>query len=178
MRLCLIRFNILKQNSIIMQLPLNREWTLWFDSPNLHKSYKEYSRELSWKQNLCCVYKINSIPTFWQTYNNITEPNNMCYKSAYYLFVSNTAPHSMDINNLNGTTLCFNILKGNNLNNIWLRTVLLFLGENIKYSEYINGISLKKNKKQYELTLWTKTKNPDICNFFINYFTRKYNEEI
>lgn len=162
-------------------LQLEREWTLWFDSPHLHKTYKEVIDLFAWKQNLEEVSTFSTIGNFWGTYNNTLGPDEIWYKSAYYLFTSNTAPHCLDLNNQDGVTIHFSISSENmsseSINSAWLYTILSFLGGSIKYAKYVNGISIKKHKNYYELVLWLSVNDDVISNFYIETFNELYKKK-
>lgn len=164
-------------------LYLKREWSLWFDSPEFHTSYNETIYPLSWKQNIKKIYTIDTIQNFWGVYNNIIDVENLHYKSAYYLFVNNTEPHCLDLNNQNGITIHFvinsstTLNSSTNLNTAWLYTILSFVGENIKYSKYLNGVSIKKHKHYCEIVLWLKTNDEKINTYFVDHFAHLYKDK-
>ncbi len=133
-------------------LPLKRTWNLWFDSPHLHKNYKNYLDASSWKKSLNHVYDINSIQTFWQTYNNIMSPSEMWYKSAYYLFAEGCYPS--DMSHFDRPLISFIIPEDLDQDNSWLYIILSVIGEHIPYNHDVYGISFIKHKKYGELILW------------------------
>lgn len=142
---------------------LHRKWTLWFDDINLHKSFEDATNYIKWKNNIDQVCTFNSIQDFWKLYNNVLELDELSLKNAYYLFMDGIKPYKYDLNNLDGIKLVFTIYRtpenlnnSNNINDIWLHCILHIIGENIKYSNYINGLSIKKNTCYYELSIWIK----------------------
>jgi hypothetical protein len=160
----------ISENDLLLQ----RDWTLWFDAPNLHTTYEATINPLAWKQNINKVYTFNNIANFWRLYSNIINPEEMWYRSAYYLFVDNTDPHCLDLNNQNGITLHFILSNESDITTAWLHTMLTLISESMEYIEYANGISLKKHKNFHELTLWLKINDDELTEFLTTQFTKLY----
>ncbi len=163
-------------NNLLDTLFLKRNWDLWFDSPNFHENYKNYLNLEKWKENLQYVYHIKCIKSFWCTYNNIINVDEMWYKSAYYFIVSNGANHT-DLNHINKNMI--NIFVPNNIdqNDIWTYIVLSILGESTPYNESIIGTSIIKCKNYFEISLYLKTNDRIIIEFIIEYFLEEFQKK-
>ena len=132
---------------IIYEHALNRSWTLYFDTFQLHNSFRDEMIYDTWVDNIDSVYEFDSVEKFWRLYNNINKPGEMWQKSSYYLFQNKP---------ILGGDILLNITDTNveDINRIWLHLVLALVGETIVNSNKIQGISLKCNKKYYTMEIY------------------------
>jgi hypothetical protein len=135
--------------------PLRRKWNLWFDSFHMHKSYKDLLDQDIWINNIYNVYIIDNAHDFWILYNNTIDPSNMWQNSSYYYFTDGY-PKLNDNAEIN-----FKILKNQDINNIWLTIILSIIGESIKYSNYIKGVSIHCMKNYYNINIFLYEINND-----------------
>lgn len=157
-------------------LPLRREWNLWFDSPHLHETYESYSDIYLWAKNLNNVHMIDSVQTFWRIYNNIIEPAEMWYKSAYYLFSTSNDNH-LNLSDPAWVTINFVIHVETDQNDAWSYVLVSILGEGVKHSNFIEGISFMKCKEHSELILWTKEHDDLTIGFLIEHFIKAFEKK-
>lgn len=153
---------------------LHRNWTLWFDTPYLHETYENFITDIKWISEIEKVYTIDSIENFWRLYNNILNPREISYKSSYYMYEHNTNPYMSDINHLNGGVLVFTFPFNDDLDieDIWLKFLLTLIGENVKYSTCLTGVSIKKNRFNFTIELTIKVNKEKLTQHFINHFKK------
>lgn len=157
-------------------IPLKRKWQLWFDSPSFHATYADSIDPIAWKRNIESICSFNDIKAFWNTYNYIEEPTGLCYKCSYYLFEDIVEPHYMDICNEGGITIHF-IFDEENANNGWLYTILSMISENTRYADEVNGVSVKKHKSWYEVTVWLAVADQNRVDYYISFLTKLYSDK-
>ena len=157
-------------------LPLERKWTFYYDTPRMHKNYSDIKSDTKWLSEIEEFYTADSIGNFWRLYNNIIPPSKISYKSTYYMYENNTKPFDCDINHLNGGSLIFTIpydfqQESKEIENVWLKFLLTLIGENTDYSEYITGVSLQKNRRDYAIKLSLRIKSEELNDYYIKHFT-------
>lgn len=134
--------------------PLNSKWTLWYTKPTTN-------RNESWLDLLKPVITFGLVEEFWGIYNSIPVANQLPLKSDYHLFKEGIKPEWEDVQNAKGGR--WQHLFGNkqmvmqNINDLWLRGLLLVIGETIEDDENeVNGIVLNVRKQNFRVAIWTK----------------------
>jgi hypothetical protein len=150
---------------------LERKWILWFDSPSLHKQYKDTQDPFKWVKNIDKICTLTSTNDLWSINDLILKPSNMWYRSAYYLFTEGTSPHVKDINFADGAGIYISINIDADIDTIWMHIILSFIEETILHTSYVNGISIKKSKNSYDIMIWVRVNSEEINKYFIDYFT-------
>ncbi|OZJ05458.1 hypothetical protein BZG36_01644 [Bifiguratus adelaidae] len=134
--------------------PLQNQWTLWFDNPG------KKANAQSWSQNLKELITFNSVEEFWGVYNNVVKVSDLAISSNYHLFKKGVRPEWEDPENTNGGKWVIQFPRGKTgeeINNIWLYTVLACIGEAFPYEDEICGAVVSVRKIFYRISLWTKT---------------------
>lgn len=156
---------------------LNREWVLWFDEPMMHNYAADSMDEIKWVHNIDKVCAFNTLQGFWGLYNNIHKINDISYMGGYYIFEENTKPITCDLNNLNGGILYFYIPFGKNVNEIWLNSILLLIGNSLNNGKFITGLSIEKNKRYYTFGVFFRTVDEKIINPVLEKLVNLINDE-
>ena len=146
--------------------PLHRTWSLYFHSKNKEKTYS---------QNTIKIIDIESIETFWRTYNNIPQPKELFNSgfenkvlriekeyyvpNAYSFFEKGVYPTWDATNNINGAELSIRKFKGlPEMNEIWENSLIYLISENFEFSKNIKGIrfvdSTLPGKPMYRIEYW------------------------
>lgn len=107
------------------------------------------------------VFRIDSIATFWQVFNNIPEATEMPPGASYCLFRADVAPRWEDARNKEGGSWQMGF-KGHDrkdrevLDEVWTRLCCRIIGESWKpeHRECVNGIVLKSREKRFVLQIW------------------------
>mmetsp|Transcript_8011 Transcript_8011/g.24122 ORF Transcript_8011/g.24122 Transcript_8011/m.24122 type:complete len:219 (+) Transcript_8011:43-699(+) len=138
--------------------PLQFRWTLWFDTTVNAKQPIGFT---NWDQNLKLVNNMSTVENFWSTFNNIAEPSALMPSSTYHLFKEGIAPKWEDPMNEAGGKLTLMIPRKErgNLNQFWLNTVLMVIGEGFgpEESDDICGAVLSIRRTQDRIALWTRS---------------------
>lgn len=113
---------------------LKREWSLW---------YFERESGKSWEQCLHEVAACKSIEEFWILFNSIKLPTEINEGCNYALFQSSVRPMWEDEHNRNGGRWIITLEKrvdSDEVNRLWLDTLLLVIEEQLSGSSSICGV--------------------------------------
>ncbi|EDW07225.1 eukaryotic translation initiation factor 4E1 [Drosophila mojavensis] len=132
--------------------PLNSEWTLW---------YLETDRSKSWEEMLHEVASFNTVENFWSLINHIKTPSEIKMGSDYCLFKKGIRPMWEDEANVKGGRWVITLNKGNknDLDNFWLDTMLVLIGESCEYSHELCGAVVNIRGKNNKISIWTANGN-------------------
>ena len=132
---------------------LSNSWTLWYHDAN------DKNWDLNSYKNL---YEFNTIDDCWRLINTMTKHYNNYSNDMLFIMRNKNDKHIYpmweDKNNKKGGYWSFKIEK-KDLNEIWIHTILLLIGENIlidnklNYNN-INGISISPKKNNCILKIW------------------------
>ncbi|XP_034480598.1 eukaryotic translation initiation factor 4E1 [Drosophila innubila] len=128
--------------------PLNSEWTLW---------YLETDRSKSWEEMLHEVASFNTVENFWSLINHIKTPSEIKMGSDYCLFKKGIRPMWEDEANVKGGRWVITLNKSNknDLDNFWLDTMLVLIGESCDYSHELCGAVVNIRVKNNKISIWT-----------------------
>lgn len=128
--------------------PLNSEWTLW---------YLETDRSKSWEEMLHEVASFNTVENFWSLINHIKTPSEIKMGSDYCLFKKGIRPMWEDEANVRGGRWVITLNKSNksDLDNFWLDTLLVLIGESCEYSNELCGAVVNIRGKNNKISIWT-----------------------
>ncbi|XP_030567105.1 eukaryotic translation initiation factor 4E1 [Drosophila novamexicana] len=128
--------------------PLNSEWTLW---------YLETDRSKSWEEMLHEVASFSTVENFWSLINHIKTPSEIKMGSDYCLFKKGIRPMWEDEANVKGGRWVITLNKGNknDLDNFWLDTMLVLIGESCEYSHELCGAVVNIRGKNNKISIWT-----------------------
>jgi len=136
--------------------PLYNAWTLWFDNPG------KKANTVSWSQHLKELITFDSVEEFWGVYNNIYKASELSTNSNYHLFKHGIKPMWEDPENERGGKWVIQFHKnkiGDDINKLWLHTMLACIGESFEYSDEVCGVVFSVRKILYRISLWTRTSN-------------------
>lgn len=127
---------------------LNSEWTLW---------YLETDRSKSWEEMLHEVASFNTVENFWSLINHIKTPSEIKIGSDYCLFKKGIRPMWEDEANVRGGRWVITLNKSNknDLDNFWLDTMLILIGESCDYSTELCGAVVNIRGKNNKISIWT-----------------------
>lgn len=128
--------------------PLNSEWTLW---------YLETDRSKSWEEMLHEVASFNTVENFWSLINHIKTPSEIKMGSDYCLFKKGIRPMWEDEANVRGGRWVITLNKSNksDLDNFWLDTLLVLIGESCEHSNELCGAVVNIRGKNNKISIWT-----------------------
>ena len=151
----------IKESNLIEEkkVKLNREWSFWENYEPKEKNQKN----LDYSMLLKNIYSFNDLISFWQFWNKYpgSTPSKIFYNSeviryffrekyriiAMNLFQSGIRPEWEDEKNKRGKVLTLEYLVSTDLDKFmetvektWTYLMLSLIGENLFYSQYINGI--------------------------------------
>ena len=150
-----------KESNLIEEkkVRLNREWSFWENYEPKEKNQKN----LDYSMFLKNIYSFNDLISFWQFWNKYpgSTPSKIFYNGeviryffrekyriiAMNLFQSGIRPEWEDEKNKKGKVLTLEYLVSTDLDKFmetvektWTSLMLSLIGENLFYSQYINGI--------------------------------------
>ncbi|EDW00190.1 eukaryotic translation initiation factor 4E1 [Drosophila grimshawi] len=128
--------------------PLQNEWTLW---------YLEIDRTKNWEEMLHEVFTFNTVENFWSLIHHIKTPSEIKMGSDYCLFKKGIRPMWEDEANVKGGRWVININKinKNSLDNIWLDTMMMLIGESCECSQELCGAVVNTRIKNSKISIWT-----------------------
>ena len=151
----------IKESNLIEEkkVRLNREWSFWENYEPKEKNQKI----LDYSMLLKNIYSFNDLISFWQFWNKYpgSTPSKIFYNGeviryffrekyriiAMNLFQSGIRPEWEDEKNKKGKVLTLEYLVSTDLDKFmetvektWTSLMLSLIGENLFYSQYINGI--------------------------------------
>lgn len=135
--------------------PLQRSWTMWYDSPNA--AIKK--DPTNWHSNVKQIVSFSTVEDFWSLFNNLMAPSKLGLQSNYHLFKEGVMPAWEDPQNKGGGKWVIELQKGERdlLNTIWLYSILAIIGEAFADSDDICGAVISLRKARNRLCIWTKT---------------------
>ena len=158
---------------------LNRSWSFWENYESKNKD------ELNYSELLKEIYTFNDIISFWQFWNNYigSDPKKIFYNGEYIsyffkekyriiainLFVKGIRPEWEDDKNKKGKIFILEYAVKYDLDvflktvaESWLKLVISLIGEEIPFSDYINGIRFYDKTRIgkipiYRFEIWANT---------------------
>ncbi|KAJ3415526.1 NADPH-dependent diflavin oxidoreductase 1 [Chytridiales sp. JEL 0842] len=140
--------------------PLQHRWTLWFDSQ------QKKATQANWHDNLKSLITFATVEDFWGVYNNVIKATQMPAGSNYHLFKEGIRPMWEDKANAEGGKWVTQVAKPKKkeLDNYWLNTILVCIGESFEHSGEICGAVVSVRRHADRLSLWTKSVNNEaVC---------------
>ncbi len=135
---------------------LNRPWSFW-------ENYEEKSKDKNYSESFKEIYTFDNIISFWQFWNKYpgNDTRQVFYNGEFIryffkekyritgmnIFKKGIKPEWEDENNKRGNILTLSYLIDKDLetfltkiNELWIKLILLLIGETIPFSDNINGI--------------------------------------
>lgn len=133
------------------ELPLHRSWDVWVDRASTQPG--------SWSPPVH-AFTFQSVQTFWGFYNNTPKLREFQH-CGIYLFKSGIGPTWEHDKNKHGGKLVLNISRDRHENgsvdDIWLDTLLLLIGETWDHDDVVTGVSIHVRKGGDRFGIWTRT---------------------
>jgi len=146
--------------SIGIKHPLQRKWTMWFDSAM--KQQDRASTQANWSSMLREVLTVGTVEDFWGLYNNIEAASNLAVGCNYHFFHSGIRPEWEDAANKRGGSWLFTCKRRADLDKKWLWTLLACVGESFPAAEQICGVVVSlKNHGNDRISVWTNNESDD-----------------
>lgn len=137
------------------EYPLNYTWNLLFKGKSLNKQQQS---EDDWLSSYKHIYKIQSVKTFWQIFNNIHPWSELHVGSIYALFKDGISPSWEDTQNIKGCSYILylnrNLLNDDSMNEMYLNVLMFLIKNTTSYHEYINGATFDRKYKGDRITFW------------------------
>jgi len=138
-------------NNFSVKHPLQNKWTMWWDS-RVQKTNKD-----NWSNNLKPLLEFDTVEDFWRLYNNIVPATELAAGSNYHLFKSGIRPEWEDKANEKGGKWVVNFRGRATVDESWLNTLLLCIGEGFgDHEDEICGVVISLRRGGDRLALWTK----------------------
>ncbi|CAG4966695.1 unnamed protein product [Parnassius apollo] len=110
----------------------------------------------SWEKNLVKLATFDTVEDYWCLYHHMKTPSELELGQDYSIFKEGIQPTWEDDANIRGGRWLIGFEKNNShLDNVWLFTVLLVIGENFEYSDEICGVVVSVRTKS-KLGVWLK----------------------
>ena len=135
--------------------PLAHRWTLWYTKPPLPGQRGADS----WADNLKEVITFDSVEEFWGVYNNIAKATELSQKADYHLFKEGVRPEWEDKQNAKGGKWAFKGTSKDQLDNMWLYSMLAAIGETLEgdRDSEVMGLAVNIRKGFWRISIWTRT---------------------
>lgn len=124
---------------------LKCEWSLWYFESEYGKAWEECYHE---------VAACKSIEEFWILFNSIQLPTNIQDGCNYALFRNSVRPMWEDEKNCNGGRWIITLDKrvdNNEVNQLWLDTLLFVIEEQLTASSAICGVIFQNRWKYFKI---------------------------
>lgn len=153
--------------------PLNRSWTLWYDSPST------YNKD-DWELSLVPIMTVTTVEDFFAMMTLMKSPHALRASCQYHFFQTGVKPMWEDPANRQGGKLWVNldpaeklrIKRGDSskdsagseeteLDRVWSNALMALVGEQLEPSatqedSAITGVVLSKRKQYNRVALWLK----------------------
>eukprot|EP01126_Amoeba_proteus_P066456 TRINITY_DN9616_c0_g1_i14.p1 TRINITY_DN9616_c0_g1~~TRINITY_DN9616_c0_g1_i14.p1 ORF type:complete len:171 (-),score=18.73 TRINITY_DN9616_c0_g1_i14:495-1007(-) len=134
--------------------PLENGWTWWYDNPE-----KRPTQE-SWGGFLKEIYSFDSVEDFWSLWNNIKGAHELAIGCTYHVFKMGIEPMWESPENHNGGRWIFTLepshRTADELNTLWLNTILACIGNTFEEAASICGVVVNIRKSADKICIWTK----------------------
>eukprot|EP01088_Endostelium_zonatum_P017219 TRINITY_DN4976_c0_g1_i1.p1 TRINITY_DN4976_c0_g1~~TRINITY_DN4976_c0_g1_i1.p1 ORF type:complete len:231 (+),score=52.19 TRINITY_DN4976_c0_g1_i1:220-912(+) len=138
-------------NNFSVKHPLQNKWTMWWDS-RVHKTNQD-----NWSNNLKPLLEFDTVEDFWRLYNNILPATELTPGSNYHLFKTGIRPEWEDHANEKGGKWVINFRGRATVDECWLNTLLLCIGEGFgEHEDEICGVVISLRRGGDRLALWTR----------------------
>lgn len=133
--------------------PLERHWTFWFDNPSAK------SKSAAWGSTLRSIYTFSTVEDFWCLYNNLFIPSKLPPGTDFHCFKEGVEPKWEDSQCASGGKWTVNNTRGGKeeLDKIWLHTLLALIGEQFDEADEICGVVASVRTRSEKIALWTRT---------------------
>eukprot|EP00008_Paramoeba_atlantica_P007000 CAMPEP_0201489070 /NCGR_PEP_ID=MMETSP0151_2-20130828/21004_1 /ASSEMBLY_ACC=CAM_ASM_000257 /TAXON_ID=200890 /ORGANISM="Paramoeba atlantica, Strain 621/1 / CCAP 1560/9" /LENGTH=208 /DNA_ID=CAMNT_0047874541 /DNA_START=126 /DNA_END=752 /DNA_ORIENTATION=- len=139
--------------------PLQRSWTLWYDTAVRKHSNDRSNLSQNWEENLNQVLTVSTVEDFWGLVNNIEAAGNLSPGSNYHFFEAGIRPAWEDKANARGGKWVAVFRKRSvDIDKKWIFTLLACIGESFPAAEQICGVVVSlRNNPGDRISLWTSS---------------------
>jgi len=147
------------EKSVIKKTLLQRSWTMWYDAPMKNKK----ADQATYHQNIKQIVSFRTVEDFWSLFNNLMPASNLKEKCNYHMFKEGIMPAWEDPQNAHGGKWVIELktTEKQELDTIWLYTLLAMIGENFEAAEEICGCVVSIRAYRNRVAVWTKTASND-----------------
>lgn len=151
------------------EIPLERGWMFWLHKACFDNNYGDSRYPL----HNC---PIETVQQFWCHFNNLPKPSDFFFRDGIRgeirgqpleglsFFEKNTFPDWESKRNLNGNTITFKShYSKEEIDSIWLDSLVVLIGETCCHSENITGIRVIDRTVTYRLEIWLDTNDAPIA---------------
>ena len=133
---------------------LSDSWCLYYLPPGGTASEETFDPTL--------VFRIDSVATFWRTFNHLPCASMLPLRSTMYLFRDDIIPKWEDKKNINGGLWRIKVPE-NCVDDVWLFTACRTIGESWSKSNRnsVNGIVFKVREKGLVVEVWVEQKHQE-----------------
>jgi len=138
---------------------LHDTFTLRFKSDRKKKQKNDTPQQLEeteWLNDFCDIYTFSTIENFWRLHHNLPSVTKFAINSSYTLFRKDILPSWEHESNMNGFSFILyipiNLIK--EYDNIFLSSLLLFIGNYKEYVTGINGLTFDRKFKNFRIVFW------------------------
>ncbi|CAK1604561.1 unnamed protein product [Parnassius mnemosyne] len=127
--------------------PLQNTWSFWMFT----------NKNKSWEQNLVKLATFDTVEDYWCLYHHMKTPSELEFGQDYSIFKEGIRPMWEDDANRHGGRWLIGFDRKNSpyLDNIWLFTVLLLIGETLENADEICGVVVSVRAK-CKIGIWVK----------------------
>jgi translation initiation factor 4E len=151
------------------EYPLEYTWELSFKGKT---AYKKQQSEHDWLSTYKEIFKINSVNTFWEVFNNIHLWTDLHVGSIYALFKDGIRPSWEDPQNQKGCSYLLylnrNRLNDDSMNEIFWNVLMFMIGNETEYHNYINGVSFERKYRGDKITFWCTAQSDDMLSIIFD----------
>lgn len=127
--------------------PLRDRWTLW---------YLQYERKKAWEDMQNKVYSFGTVEDFWCLYDHIKNASDLSDLNDYSVFKEHIRPMWEDpANKRGGRWVLTSKYLRNDLDNLWMNTLMYVIGGTSKYASHINGAVVNVRSHGDKIAIWT-----------------------
>ena len=150
--------------------PLRYSWSLSFKGK---AAYKKQQSENDWLSTYEDIFKIESVKTFWEVFNNIHSWSDLHVGSIYALFKDDIKPSWEDPRNIKGCSYIFylnrNNINSDSMNEMFLNVLMFMIGNETEYHDYLNGASFERKFKGDKITIWCTAQSDEMLSLILKH---------
>lgn len=133
-------------------MPLQNQWTLYFDSENKPPG----TTVDDYQNSLKLVGEFSTVEKLWTYFNHLPKIGSIRPKANFHLFKSEIQPLWEDKKNYGCFSVLFPERDEELFNTCWLNAVLGLVGETLDDNSEINGAIAGRRNRSNKLQIWTK----------------------
>lgn len=141
---------------------------IWLFKYKPKTNYSKNQSKNNWLSNFLIINEIDSIKSFWSTFNNVLKISSVQPGTIYSIFKDNIEPcweHPKNINGFSFYIYLYPVMKSNKnknvkknintkINNIYIRSIVHLVSNEKDTHKYINGLTIDRKTCCYKLTWW------------------------